>query len=98
MDLEFRDGDLEACAKETKLAVRRWGADVGDKYVQRLVILNNAPDFQSLYQLRFLRLHKLEGDRRDFYALTLHGRWRLLVSLLGEKRVRIEEVSNHYGD
>ncbi len=42
-------------------------------------------------------MHPLAGRHKGHYAIDLHGRWRLIVSIDNET-IRIEEVSNHYGD
>ncbi|MBI2917244.1 MAG: type II toxin-antitoxin system RelE/ParE family toxin [Chloroflexi bacterium] len=98
MNIAFADRDLEACAREMRRAVRRWGTDVGSRYPQRLVVLAAAPDFSALYKLQFLRLHKLSGEYEGKYAIMLHGRWRIILSRLSEQEVLIEEVTHHYGD
>ena len=96
--IEFASRDLEKCAQETRRAIRQWGAAVGDKYVQRVATIAQAPTFDMLFKLRFLRLHPLSGERKGQFALTLHDRWRLIISKVSDKVVRIEEVTNHYGD
>ena len=98
VDIAFASNDLEECGRETAKAIRRWGAVVGDRYVQRLVLVAGAPDFDALHTIRSLRLHKLTGNRKDVYAIVLQGRWRLLLSKVGERQVLVLEVSNHYGD
>lgn len=98
MDLVLADKELEECELRTKEAIRRWGPVVGDHDVQRVVLLADAPTFEAVHQIRSLRLHKLTGDRKDDYAITLHGRWRLVISPVREREVLIQEVTNHYGD
>ncbi len=98
MEITFADRELDACARETRRAILRWGHEVGGKYPQRVVILAAAPDFAALYKLRFLRLHKLSGKYEGKYAVTLHGRWRIVLSRLSDHSVVIEEVTHHYGD
>lgn len=51
----------------------------------------------DLYQSAPLRFHALHGPKEGRYALTLHDRWRMEVTLDGDT-LRVEEVSNHYGD
>lgn len=42
-------------------------------------------------------MHPLAGRLKGRYAIELHGRWRLIISITDES-IRIEEFSNHYGD
>ena len=44
-----------------------------------------------------LRAHALHGAKSGRLALNLHDRWRMEVTFEGDI-LRIEEVSNHYGD
>lgn len=98
MNVRFANRDLEACASEVSRAVRRWGPQVGRRYVQRLAVIDAAPTFNSLYAIRSFRLHKLTGPRTETYAIDLQGRWRLIISLTNAGDVMVEEVTNHYGD
>ena len=54
----------------------------------------------DLYAIRALRLHPLTGRRKGQLAMTLTGRWRLIVTVGSDAMtvVRVEEVSKHYDD
>jgi plasmid maintenance system killer protein len=62
-----------------------------------MATIRNVSEFSKLFDMASLRLHPLTGDRQGFYALTLSGRWRLILTVEGDA-VIIEEVTNHYGD
>jgi plasmid maintenance system killer protein len=99
MRVEFADRQLQRCYEDQALAVRRWGMDVTRKFVLRLDMIEAAPHWHSLSAVQALRLHPLTGNRRGSWALTLHGRWRLILHAVDDgTMVVIEEVSNHYGD
>ena len=68
------------------------------RYIQRVELLTSEPNLQDLARIRALRLHPLRGDRAGQLALTLSGRWRLILEHIDDKTVRIREVSPHYGD
>lgn len=78
-------------------AVRAWGKNVADAYVRRVSFLADAPDARTVRASRGLRMHALKGEYAGLSAIHLVGRWRLIVAISGDT-VRIEEVSNHYGD
>jgi len=86
------------CYQESDRAIRRWGPDIGRRYIQRIQVLYAAKRFSDLSTIRSLRLHALKGEREGQYAMTLLGRWRLVVVPVGEDKVRLEEVTSHYGD
>ena len=64
---------------------------------QDAVITPHEGEFRKLFDIASLRLHPLTGDRQGQYALTLTGRWRLILTVAGDTAI-IEEVSSHYGD
>ena len=55
---------------------------------------------REVRSFRKLRLHKLTGKYEGQHAVTLHDRWHLLLTLEEGPpvQVRIEEVTQHYGD
>ena len=93
----FRSSHLQRCFEDEVLAVRAWGQVAGKGYVRVIRILTAVRDFRDLYRLSQLRLHPLHGSRSGEYAMTLSGRWRVIVTL-EEPGVVVEEVTNHYGD
>jgi len=99
VEVQFRTHDLERCFESYREATRRWGPEVARRYIQRINLLLAARDFNELYHIRALRLHALTGGRTGQFAMTLQGRWRLIVvpNETGDV-VRVEEVTNHYGD
>lgn len=57
------------------------------------------PTFHSLFSVRSFRLHPLKGDRRGQFALTLVGRYRLILERGdSDDAVVLLEVSSHYDD
>ena len=98
MEVAFASNSLRRCYETHAEAVREWGSTVARKYIQRVNVLYAAREFADLYTIKSLRVHKLKGDLEGQYAITIHDRWRLLLSRLADDRVRIEEVTKHYGD
>ena len=97
MEVRFGNQQLRRCFERSATATRRWGPDVGRRYIQRIQALYAAERFADLFTIRAFRLHPLGGDREGQYALTLVGRWRIIVRPERDLIV-VEEVTNHYGD
>ena len=99
MEVIFRTNELRRRYEESARAIQRWGPDVGRRYITRIETLARVEDFWTLYRIRGLRLHPLQGTRSGELSIYLTGRWRLIVTR-GEMEdsVIIEEVSNHYDD
>ena len=94
----FRTRSLRRAAEEGPEAVRRWGPQVGRRYVQRVQGLRALARWADAFDVRTWRLHPLSG-RRGSHAIVLTGRWRMEVTPNADaNEVIIEEVNNHYGD
>ena len=100
MEVIFVTTKLEKCYMDHSQGRLAWGPEVGRKYIQRIDLLQEAKDMAEVRKLPGLDCHPLKGRRKGQFGITLHGRWRLIFSLQGDKArvVRVEEVSKHYGD
>ncbi|MBE3112838.1 MAG: type II toxin-antitoxin system RelE/ParE family toxin [Acidobacteria bacterium] len=100
MEVIFKTKRLEKCYLDHLQGRRAWGPEVGRKYIQRIDILQEAVDMAEVRKLPGLDCHPLKGGRKGQFGITLHGRWRQIFSLQGNKAsiIRVEEVSKHYGD
>lgn len=97
MEVEFGDRQIERCYLHRSEAVRLWGHAVGSRFGRVVDAMYNAADRRELAAIRSLRLHPLRGDRLGQWAVDLHDRWRVILSIDGDV-VRILEVTQHYGD
>ncbi len=100
MEVTFRTDRLRKCYEQCREGERPWGEAVARKYIERINILKRCVSLQDVRCFRQLRLHKLTGKFEGRHAVTLHDRWRLLLTFEGGQpvQVRIEEVTQHYGD
>jgi len=100
VEVAFATTKLEKGYREHAHGVKMWGPVVARKYIQRIDILQEASDLTEIKALPGLDCHPLRGQRKGQFAVSLHGRWRLIFSLAGArvKIIRIEEVTKHYGD
>ena len=99
MELSFKNEQLRKSYEYSEKAIKKWGPHVARKYIARITQLYAVSEFQKIFTTRAMHLHTLKGDYQDKFAITLTGRWRLIVTKGdSEERLNIEEVSNHYGD
>ena len=98
MEVHFATNRLKRCYENSTRAFQEWGPDVARRYIQRVETLYAVERFEELYTIRALRLHPLTGDRAGEYAITLIGRWRVIVVSECDHQVHVKEVTNHYGD
>lgn len=100
MKVSFRTGKLKRAYEESARAIRHFGPEVGRRYVQRIDIIKASRHLEDLKAQRTLRCHELQGKRAGQWAINLTDRFRLIFTVSGFEFdvVRIEEVTNHYGD
>ena len=100
MELTVRTNRLHRCYADSAVASKEWGVEVARKYINRIDILYAVASSADLLALPHLEFHPLKGKRHGEYAITLHGRWRLIVSFEDKRMtvVSVREVNNHYGD
>lgn len=97
MQLHFKSRGLQRAFEQEREAIREWGPQVGPRYQERVKLIQAAASLNDLFAITYLHLHPLTGDRQGQYAITLSGRWRLILTVEGAT-VTIEEVSAHYGN
>lgn len=66
-----------------------------DKAKMRLVMLQNARSLDDLVPLKSVGLHKLSGDRKNQWAMTINGPWRLCFRFEDGHAYDVEIVDYH---
>ena len=61
----------------------------------RLNVLNAARSLDDISPLRSIGLHKLTGDRRGQWAMTINGPWRLCFRFENGDAYDVEIVDYH---
>ncbi|MFM7345774.1 MAG: type II toxin-antitoxin system RelE/ParE family toxin [Tagaea sp.] len=62
-----------------------------------LAALDEAVSLAELGALRSIGLHKLKGDRKGQWAMTISGRWRLCFKFADGDAFEVEIVDYHRG-
>jgi proteic killer suppression protein len=68
-----------------------------DAAADLLLALNVAKSFQDLSPLRSIGLHKLKGERRNQWAMTVNARWRICFEFRKGDAFEVEIVDYHKG-
>lgn len=77
IDISWSDEKLAKSCSSEKLGRRRWGADRWKLLKRRLESLEGAPTLQDLEGVPG-HCHRLKADRRDQFAMSLSGSYRLV--------------------
>jgi proteic killer suppression protein len=62
-----------------------------------LLALNVAKSLQDLSPLKSVGLHKLKGDRKDQWAMTVNERWRICFEFRKGAAFDVEIIDYHRG-
>ena len=100
MEVTFRTKKLEREYVKSVAAIKAYGVQVAQKYIQRINIIKHSRNINELTRLPGLRCHPLKGNREGQFAINLTGFYRLIFTLHGDalEIANIEEVSKHYDD
>jgi len=69
-------------------------SDLLDTVERILTILDNATTPQAMELPRY-RLHRLKGDRRGFWSLTVRANWRIVFRFEGTDVFDVELIDYH---
>lgn len=65
--------------------------------IDLLLALNVAKSLADLSPLKSVGLHKLKGDRRGQWAMTVNGRWRICFEFRKGDAFNVEIIDYHRG-
>jgi proteic killer suppression protein len=65
--------------------------------IELLAALNVARSLADLSPLKSVGLHKLKGDRKNLWAMTVNGRWRICFTFRDGDAYDVEIVDYHRG-
>jgi proteic killer suppression protein len=65
------------------------------KAMARLNVLNAARSLDDISPLRSIGLHKLTGDRKGQWAMTINGPWRLCFRFENGDAYNVEIIDYH---
>ena len=99
MEVRFRTSRLRRCFEQEERAIRQWGTDVGPRYVERVNLIQGLDVWDDLFEFHLLHCHSLHYDREGQFAVSLTGRWRLIVepAVESERALRIVGVEDYHG-
>jgi proteic killer suppression protein len=108
MELRFKTKKLKKQCEVPAEAQKQFGLRIGNKLTQRVSELYAANSLNDIAKIPAARLHKLEGARKNEYAVDLIHPFRLIITPVLEEDadfanlscirvVRIEEVTDYHG-
>ena len=89
------DATVRQAQKRREQEYRPWRHRGGSSLASALMITLDCGE--SLAERQALDFHPLRGDRRGQHALRLTGQMRLIVTVVDERTVRVEKVTDYHG-
>lgn len=74
---------------------RKWSNDVINKALRKLFIIHAAIDLKDLMVPPSNRLHKLKGDLKDYWSISVNDQWRLIFRWVDSEASDIQLVDYH---
>lgn len=72
------------------------GLDI-DAAIDLLLALNVAKTLSDLSPLKSVGLHKLKGERKNQWAMTVNARWRICFEFRNGDAYKVEIIDYHKG-
>jgi mRNA-degrading endonuclease YafQ of YafQ-DinJ toxin-antitoxin module len=64
--------------------------DLKEKYFKTIKLLENNPFYPSL------RLHKLKGDKKDFFSISINMQYRIIIDFIViDNVILLLDIGNH---
>jgi len=68
-----------------------------ERAIELLNMLDAAPSLQAISPLKSVGLHRLTGDRKGQWAITVNGRWRICFRFQDGDAFEVEITDYHRG-
>lgn len=99
MIVRFRNNKLRRAFENQKVAIGKWGPNIGPIFIRRIRSIQAVEKFEELGKLPQLAFHSLRGNRKGEFAITIIGKIRLILKkeiINGTEVAIIWDVSDHY--
>ncbi len=108
MEIEYKNKTVKRMCEDYSFAKKEFGEKIARSLAMLMVDLTMYRHMSSFYseaRLQKYRMHDLVGQKKGVKSLRIDFAYRMELEVLieaisddGEDRIRILEVSKHYGD
>lgn len=85
MQVEYKNKPIEKVCTNASFAEKKYGSQMAEKIQMRIDQISAADSVEQMIQYHIGRCHKLQGDRKDQYAVDLVHPQRLVFEKQGSK-------------
>lgn len=74
---------------------KKWSDEVANRALRKLTMLNAATDIQDLKIPPSNRLHKLKGNLKDYWPISVNNQWRIIFIWADKNAFEIQIIDYH---
>lgn len=106
MNIEYRNNNVRKLCEDEQYALKRLPQNVAQSLGSLMYKLNSCCSFNEFSNNpanKKYKPHPLKGEKKGLIALYIDYQYRMTIKILiknvnGTDKIKIWEVSNHYGD
>ncbi|MEM7551605.1 MAG: type II toxin-antitoxin system RelE/ParE family toxin [Bacteroidota bacterium] len=74
---------------------KKWSDEVANNALRKLFMINAADKIQDLRIPPSNRLHKLKGDMKTYWAISVNDQWRIIFKWEGVNAYDVQIIDYH---
>ena len=74
---------------------RKWSNDIANKALRKMFMINAAGDIQDLKIPPSNRLHKLQGNLKGFWSISVNDQWRVIFKWENNNAQELQIIDYH---
>ncbi len=74
---------------------KKWSDEVANRALRKLTMLNAATDIQDLKIPPSNRLHKLKGNLKDYWSISVNNQWRIIFIWEDKNAFEVQIIDYH---
>jgi len=60
------------------IRTKKWSDEIANNALRKMTMINAAGDIKDLKIPPSNRLHKLKGNRKEYWAISINDQWRII--------------------
>lgn len=97
MEINFKNNKTEKICRDITYAKKQLPTIVAEKLVAHINYIEQANCFSDIIEYKPFRFHKLQGDRKDEYALDIGRKtgYRIIIEPLDGNHISLKKRKKH---
>ena len=77
------------------ISTGKWSSEISNKALRKMFMINAAGNIQDLKIPPSNRLHKLKGDMKDYWSISINDQWRIIFKWVDTNAYDVEIIDYH---